>query len=156
MEGSCTLVKPAGGTGERVAIGSRTLPFSLHQLDALAPEDINSRKDFHKDQRIIRWIAMTRISFAPARFSWLMSIYTRSSFTTAWTATRSSFEATSITVGPERPGSTRFTVSRECPFHVHHQVALAPCTDHALESKMDLVDLLFLGPERFVVCNQAG
>ena len=73
MEGVCTLVKPAGGTGERVAIGRCTLPFSLHQLDAPSPEDINSRKDFHKDQRIIRWMAMTRISFAPARFSALIS-----------------------------------------------------------------------------------
>ena len=74
MEGGCSLVQPAGGTGKGVAIRGGALPLSLDQLDTPPAKDIDSREDLHGNQRIILWMAMTRMSFAPARLSWLMSI----------------------------------------------------------------------------------
>ncbi len=72
MERVGSLVEPACRTGKRVTERGGTFPFSLDQLDAPPSQDINCGKDMHRPQRIIRWIAMTRISFAPARLRALM------------------------------------------------------------------------------------
>src|SRR5512136_2514595 len=72
VEGISSEAKPAGRTGKRVSECRCSLSSALNQLDALTSQDINCRKDTHTSQRIIRWMAITRISFAPARLRALM------------------------------------------------------------------------------------
>ncbi len=67
------LLEPSARPVIRVTVDRRCLRPALHELHTPTIQDIDCRIDLHVPQRMIRSIGITNMSFAPARFNWLIN-----------------------------------------------------------------------------------